>query len=261
MTQLADKTALVTGASSGIGEATAKALAREGARLILVARREERLATLADKLKQEFATESLVIPLDLRNQRKTAETLGALPENWRDVDILVNNAGLVRGLKKLYEMVPEEWENVFEVNVLGLITVTNAIIPRMLERRSGHIINIGSIAGREVYPNGAVYCASKFAVRALSRGMKMDLQGTPIRVTSIDPGLVETEFSVIRFDGDTERAKEPYRGITPLHGEDIAEAIVWSATRPPHVNIQEMLIFPTAQAGSTIVSRNEDEQV
>ncbi len=255
MTKLTDKIVLITGASAGIGEATARAFAREGAKLILVARREEKLATLAKELEEKHQTETLVIPLNLREFKQVEVSLKNLPVDWREVDILVNNAGLVRGLQKLYTMDSEDWHEVIDVNVKALIAVTNSIVPGMVERGEGHIINLGSIAGRESYPNGAVYCATKFAVRAISRGLKMDLNETPIRVTSIDPGLVETEFSVVRFKGDKEKAKAPYQGITALRGEDIADAIVWSASRPAHVNISEMLIFPTAQASSTQVHR------
>lgn len=255
METLKDKTVLITGASSGIGEATARLFAREGARLILVARRRERLEKLASDLKSSAGVEALIVALDLRNDEDVAQTLGSLPENWSAVDILVNNAGLVRGLKKFQDMKAEEWRNVLEVNVQGLIAVTNAIVRGMIARGSGHIINLGSIAGHEVYPKGAIYCASKFAVRALTQGMKLDLADTPIRVTSIDPGLVETEFSVVRFDGDLEQAKAPYQGMKPLSGVDVAEAIIWSATRPAHVNIMEMVIFPTAQSSAQTVHR------
>ncbi len=255
MTKLTDQIILITGASSGIGEATAVAFAREGAKLILVARRKDKLESLARELSEKHQTQSLVLPLNLREFAQVEEALKNLPEDWKDIDILVNNAGLVRGLQKLYTMDSEDWHEVIDVNVKALIAVTNSIVPGMVERGKGHIINLGSIAGREAYPNGAVYCATKFAVRALSRGLKMDLNETPLRVTSIDPGLVETEFSMVRFKGDKDRAKEPYQGITALRGEDIAEAIVWSATRPAHVNISEMLIFPTAQASSVQVHR------
>jgi NADP-dependent 3-hydroxy acid dehydrogenase YdfG len=178
-----------------------------------------------------------------------------LATEWQAIDVLVNNAGLARGLDPLHSGKPAEWDEVIDVNVRAVLAVSRAVIPGMLARNKGHIINLGSIAGWEVYPGGAVYCATKHAVRALSRGMKMDLLGTPIRVTSIDPGLVETEFSLVRFSGDREKARGPYTGIQPLRGEDIAEAIVWAASRPPHVNVANMIIFPTAQAASTQVHR------
>lgn len=256
-TELKGKTVLITGASAGIGAATARAFARVGARLILLARRRERLEALAEELQREFLCKTYLLELDIREHDTVRAEIAALPEEWREVDILVNNAGLARGVSKVYEMTPEEWKNVYEVNVEGLLAVTSAVVPGMVQRNSGHIVNLGSIAGHETYPGGAVYCSSKFAVRALSRGLKMDLQGTTVRVTSIDPGLVETEFSVVRFEGDTEKAKVPYKGITPLFGEDIADAILWSVSRPAHVNIQEMIVFPTAQAAATQVYREE----
>lgn len=258
MSPTVHKTVLVTGASAGIGRATATAFAREGARLILLARRIERLQELASKLSVEHACESRVLSVDLRNSEDTVAALEGLPSPWKKVDILVNNAGLARGTDPLQTGYLKDWEEVIDVNVRGLLAVSRTVIPWMLSRGQGHIINLGSIAGHEVYPGGTVYCASKHAVRALSQGMKMDLLGTPIRVTSIDPGLVETEFSEVRFRGDMERAKMPYRGIKPLDPEDIAEAIVWSASRPAHVNISTMVIFPTAQASSTQVARSPE---
>lgn len=255
MQQFQDKIVLVTGASAGIGAATVVAFAREGAKLILLARREDRLEKFSRELKEDFGTECFVLPFDLRDHHGAAKALADLPEEWQAVDVLVNNAGLARGMDKLHEGDLDEWDEVIDVNIRGLLAVTRTVIPWMLKRNTGHIINLGSIAGHEVYPNGAIYCASKHAVRALSQGMKMDLQGTPIRVTSIDPGLVETEFSIVRFRGDTEKAKTPYVGIEPLHPADIADAVVWSASRPAHVNIADMIIFPTAQASSMLVDR------
>ncbi len=252
---LRDKIALITGASAGIGQATARAFAAEGAKLILLARRTERLTALSEELAQAHGIDCHILTLDLKNQKSISARLGALPKEWREIDILVNNAGLARGVEKLYEMKSEDWNEVIDVNIKALIAVTNVIVPGMVKRGRGHVINIGSVAGHETYPGGAVYCSSKFAVNSLSRGLKMDLLGTPIRVTSIDPGLVETEFSEVRFDGDTERAQKPYEGIQALTGADIAEAVLWSATRPAHVNISEMLVFPTAQASSQHVHR------
>ncbi|MFQ5607353.1 MAG: SDR family NAD(P)-dependent oxidoreductase [Candidatus Zixiibacteriota bacterium] len=255
MTSLKDKTVLITGASAGIGEAAARAFGRSGSRLILAARREEKLKQLAEELEQTCAATSLILALDLRERDEITEKLGALDSKWRKIDILVNNAGLARGVEKMYEMSAADWNEVVDVNIKGLIAVTNAIVPGMVERGSGHVINLGSIAGHEAYPGGAVYCATKFAVNALSRGLKMDLLGTPVRVTSIDPGLVETEFSQVRFHGDSELARKPYEGIKALSGADIAEAIIWAATRPAHVNISQMIIFPTAQASTQHVHR------
>ena len=258
MTTLANKVVLVTGASSGIGEATARSFAKEGAKLILLARRIDRLRLIADELKKLHNTDAHCLEIDLRRYQAVDRKLEDLPSEWRPIDILVNNAGLVRGLMKLHEGNFVDWDEMIDVNIKGLLAVSRAVIPGMLERKRGHIINVGSIAGHEAYPNGNVYCATKFAVRALSRGMKMDLTGTPVRVTSIDPGLVETEFSLVRFRGDKERAALPYKGLTPLTGADIADAIVWSASRPAHVNVTEMLILPTAQSSATLAHRETD---
>lgn len=250
------KTVLVTGASAGIGRATAVAFAAAGGRLILLARRQDRLEALSQELSRAHGAECHTLVADLQDTAGTVAALESLPCAYRAIDVLVNNAGLARGTDPFQSGDLHEWEEVINVNIRGLLTVSRTVIPWMLERGQGHIINLGSIAGHEVYPGGAVYCATKHAVRALSQGMKMDLLGTPVRVTSIDPGLVETEFSVVRFRGDRERARLPYQGLKPLTPEDIAEAIVWSASRPPHVNISTMVIFPTAQASSTQVKRS-----
>jgi len=258
MTTLANRIVLITGASAGIGEATARTFAQQGAKLILLARRIDRLRLMAEDLKKMHNTESHCMEIDLRRYQTVGRELENLPQEWRAIDILVNNAGLARGLAKLQEGELTDWDEMIDVNVKGLLAVTRAVLPGMLKRERGHVINVGSIAGHEAYPNGNVYCATKFAVRALSRGMKMDLTGTPIRVTSIDPGLVETEFSMVRFKGDKERAALPYKGLKPLTAEDVADAIVWSACRPEHVNISEMLILPTAQSSSTLAHREEE---
>jgi 3-hydroxy acid dehydrogenase/malonic semialdehyde reductase len=255
MASLKGQLAFVTGASSGIGLATAHAFAREGTRLILAARRLQRLETLASELKQAHGTECLCLPLDVGRHKAVAAELEKIPQPWRAIDVLVNNAGLSRGLVKLHEGGFYDWDEMIDTNIKGLLAVSRTVIPWMIARNRGHIINIGSIAGHEVYPNGNVYCATKFAVRAISQGMKLDLHGTPIRVTSIDPGLVETEFSLVRFRGDQDRATQPYKGMKPLVGEDIAEAIVWCAGRPDHVNIAEMIVLPTAQSSATMVHR------
>ncbi|MEW5702398.1 MAG: SDR family oxidoreductase [Candidatus Zixiibacteriota bacterium] len=255
MTPLKDKTILITGASAGIGAATAHAFAREGARLILAARRMDRLQGLAEELKQSHDTEAICLRLDLRQHKSVGSELDKLPDNWRGIDILVNNGGLSRGLDKLHGGNPDDWDEMIDVNIRGLLAVSRAVIPWMVKRGSGHVINLGSIAGHEVYPNGNVYCATKFAVRALTKGMMLDLFGTPIRVTSIDPGMVETEFSLVRFHGDRERAAKVYKGTTPLTGDDVAEAIVWAANRPAHVNIAEMLILPTVQRSTGLLYR------
>lgn len=251
-------TVLITGASAGIGEATAIAFARSGARVILAARRKERLDALSDLLEKQHDAESVVLPLDLSRHHDIAGHIASLPAAWGNIDILVNNGGLARGVDRFYDGSIEDSDEVLDVNIRGLIAMSRAVIPGMIARNSGHIVNLGSIAGHQVYPGGAIYCASKYAVRALSEGMKMDLQGTNIRVTSIDPGLVETEFSQVRFRGQKDLALAPYKGIKPLEPEDIADAIVWATSRPGHVNIANMVIFPTAQASAMLVSREPD---
>ncbi len=247
---------LITGASSGIGAACCKAFAAFGAKIILAARREERLQTLAAALHTEFGIETYVLPLDVCDRNLTQTQLESLPAPWSNIDVLVNNAGLSRGLNKLHEGSIQDWEEMIDTNVKGLLYVTRALVPGMVERQKGHIINIGSIAGHETYPNGNVYCATKAAVRAISEGLKQDLLGTPIRVSSVDPGLVETEFSEVRFRGDTQRAEGVYQNLTPLTPEDVADVVAFCATRPAHVNVSEILLLPTDQSGATLVHRH-----
>lgn len=251
------KTVLITGASAGFGEATAREFARHGANLVLVARREDRLRTLTDDLKRAHGTETLSLGIDLRDTNATKQSLESLSAKWKLVDVLVNNAGLSRGLGKLHEGSMEDWEEMIDVNIRGLLTVSRTVIPWMVERDSGHVINIGSIAGREVYPGGNVYCATKYAVRALSKAMAIDLFGTQIRVSTVDPGLAETEFSLVRFRGDKARAEVPYQGVKALNAIDVAEAVVWTASRPAHVNISELVLTPTAQRTPTMVHRTQ----
>jgi serine 3-dehydrogenase len=255
MTDLKKKTVLITGASSGIGFACAHAFAREGARLILAARRKQRIDALAKELKAKHGTEVYAIQLDVRKQPDVETTVKSLPKEWQEIEVLLNNAGLSRGLDKLYEGKLEDWEEMIDTNVKGLLYVSRAVIPGMVARGHGTIINIGSIAGHEVYPGGNVYCASKYAVDAITRGLRMDLVDTPIRVCTVDPGLVQTEFSIVRFRGNDERAKNVYKGLQPLTPEDIADAVVYCASRPPHVQIAEMIVLPTAQASTTLVHR------
>lgn len=258
MISMKGKTVFVSGASAGIGYFTACTFAREGARLILAARRESRLERLAQKLNDDYGATSLCLKIDFRQQREVIKQLNSLPARWRKIDVLVNNAGLSRGLSKLHEGDLTDWEEMIDTNIKGLLYVSRVIIPWMVKRETGHIINIGSIAGHDVYPGGNVYCATKFAVDALTKGMQMDLVDTPIRVSSVDPGMAETEFSIVRFHGDKDRAKDVYKGIKPLTGQDVAEAILFCATRPAHVNINQIRIMPTAQA-SALVSYRESQ--
>ncbi|MEP7234425.1 MAG: SDR family oxidoreductase [Ignavibacteriota bacterium] len=253
---LKSQTVFITGASSGIGRAAAIAFAQEGCDLLLCARRMTRLEELKSEIRTQFPEVDIhIFELDVRDQKAVHIALANLPEEWRMIDILVNNAGLSRGLDKLQDGILQDWEEMLDTNVKGLLYVTKEIVPGMIIRGKGHIINIGSIAGHEVYPKGNVYCASKFAVDAITKGLRMDLVDTPLRVTTIDPGLVETEFSKVRFHGDEEKAAQVYKTIKALSAEDVADAIVWSASRPAHVQVAEIILFPTAQASATVVHR------
>ena len=255
MGKLDGKIALITGASSGIGKACAFALAAEGANLILTARRTDRLQQIARQLEEKFKISVLTEKVDVRIKDHVFKMIDELPENWQDIEILINNAGLARGIEKIPEANVDNWEAMIDTNVKGLLYVSRAVVPGMVKRRSGHIVNIGSIAGHEVYSGGNVYCATKHAVDAITKGLRIDLVDTPIRVSTVDPGLVETEFSIIRFDGDKEKAKSVYKGMRPLTGEDIADIITFIVTRPPHVQIAEAIVFPSNQAAATIVHR------
>jgi serine 3-dehydrogenase len=252
-----NKVVFITGASSGIGRSCARAFAQQGARLILAARRVDRLKGLAADLNKKPGKDILLLSLDVRDQRAVERAVNGLPAGWASIDVLVNNAGLSRGLDKLHEGKLEDWEEMIDANIKGLLYVSRAVIPGMVKRGQGHIINMGSIAGYEVYPGGNVYCATKFAVRALSKSMRLDLNGTPLRVSEVAPGMVETEFSLVRFHGDKERAAKVYQGLTPLTPDDIADAVVYCATRPPHVNISHMSVMPTAQASATMAYRKQ----
>jgi NADP-dependent 3-hydroxy acid dehydrogenase YdfG len=247
------KTALITGATSGIGKATAELFAQNGFRLILCGRRHDRL----DELKSELGakTEVATLAFDVRDREAVMRAIGSLESPFSEIDILVNNAGNAHGLSPIQDGDPDDWDAMIDGNVKGLLYVSKAVIPGMVERKSGHIINIGSIAGKEVYPNGNVYCASKFAVDALNQGMRLDLNQYGIRVGAINPGMVETEFSNVRFKGDDERAANVYKGLQPLRPEDIADAILFVVTRPYHINIADLMILPTAQASATVVKR------
>jgi len=252
-----DRLVLVTGASSGIGAACARKFAAEGARLILNARRNDRLEELASFLREQFDTKCLLLPFDVRELEKVKAGLDNLPKEWQEIDVLINNAGLSRGLDKLPEGDIDDWEEMIDTNVKGLLYVTRFVLPGMVKRNRGHIVNVASIAGIYSYPGGNVYGATKAAVRILSENLRVDLLGTPIRVSTVSPGLVETEFSEVRYHGDKERAAKTYRGLTPLTAEDIAEVVSFCVTRPSHVNINEVTLMPVDQATSTLVHRRE----
>nr|WP_314835073.1 SDR family NAD(P)-dependent oxidoreductase [uncultured Flavobacterium sp.] len=251
-----NKTALVTGATSGIGRATAQILAKNNYKIILCGRREDRLTALEKELSEY--TEIHTLSFDVRDKKAVFESINSLPEAFSTIDILINNAGNAHGLDPIQTGDLDDWDAMIDINVKGLLYVSKAIIPQMMERKSGHIINIGSIAGKEVYPNGNVYCASKHAVDALNQSMRMDLNPYGIRVGAIHPGMVETEFSEVRFKGDTDRASTVYKDIKALQAEDIADIIYFVVSRPSHVNIGDLVVFPTAQASATIVNRTLD---
>jgi NADP-dependent 3-hydroxy acid dehydrogenase YdfG len=252
---LKEKIVLITGASSGIGAATTLAFAAEGARLLLAARRADKLAEVASLALSRGAAAVHSIDLDVRDHRAVQSAIDTLPLEWAHIDVLVNNAGLSRGLDKLYEGKIEDWDEMIDTNVKGMLYVTRAVVPGMVVRGRGHVVNMGSTAGELTYPNGAVYCASKAAERAINDGLRQDLLGTPVLVTSIDPGMVETDFSLVRFHGDAERASKVYKGVTPLTPEDIAEAVVWAVSRPPHVNIARVVLTSVDQANSLLFNR------
>ena len=254
-TSLKDKIVFITGASSGIGLACARAFAAGGAKILIAARRLGRLNKLADELRSAYHVPVLAFALDVRDQPAVERAIVSLPPEWAPIDVLVNNAGLSRGLDKIHEAKLADWEEMIDTNIKGLLYVSRAVIPGMVARGRGHIINIGSIAGHELYPGGNVYCGTKHAVKAISQGMRIDLVATPLRVSSVDPGMVETEFSLVRYHGDKEKADKTYKGFKPLAGDDIADAVLYCATRPPHVNINDMIVMPQAQAGSLIVNR------
>lgn len=256
MTRLS-ATVLITGASAGIGAACARAFAAAGARLVLAARRGERLEALARELRDAHGTQSHLLTLDVRDLGVASRVLDDLPTEWA-IDVVVNNAGMARGVDPLQEGDPRDWDEMIDTNVKGLLYITRAVLPGMVERGRGHVINIGSVAGHEVYPGGAVYCATKHAVDAITRGLRMDLLGTGVRVSTIDPGLVQTDFSAVRFRGDEVRAARVYQGYTPLSPEDVADAVLYVATRPPHVNIDEVILKPTDQASATMVNRRQE---
>lgn len=252
------RTVLITGASSGIGKACAEVLAGESKyRLLLCARRLGRLEELQQKIQSVYpACEIFCFELDVRGRQEVETTLNNLPKTWRNIDVLINNAGLSQGLEPIQDGDTGDWDRMIDTNVRGLLYVTKYTIPLMQHSQAPHIINLGSIAGKEVYPNGNVYCATKHAVDALTQAMRIDLLKKGIKVSSVDPGMVETEFSEVRFKGDEQRAKNVYQGLTPLSGTDIAEIIAFVLSRPAHVNINDLLVMPTAQANGTVVVRD-----
>ncbi len=248
------KIAFITGATSGIGRATAEVLSANGYSIIITGRRKERLETLALELEKKNRVEVLPLCFDVRINREVVAAFSELPEKWRAIDVLVNNAGLASGLDTIQEGENQDWERMIDTNVKGLLYVSKQVMPLMIARKTGHIINIGSIAGKETYPKGNVYCATKHAVEAITKGMRMDLNPYGIKVGAVCPGLVETEFSIVRLK-DENANERVYEGMTPLRAQDIAETILFMVTRPAHVNIADVLIFPTAQASGTIVNR------
>jgi NADP-dependent 3-hydroxy acid dehydrogenase YdfG len=251
---------MITGATSGIGLACANRLAAEGHWLIINGRRSDRLQELKKKLEKEHDIKVHVLPFDVRNVKAVENAVKKLETPWNEIDVLINNAGLALGLEPIDSGLLEDWEQMIDTNVKGLLYVSRAVIPHMKARQSGHIVNIGSVAGREVYPKGNVYCATKHAVNALSQAMRMDLLEHGIKVTQISPGAADTEFSTVRFHGDQNRANLVYQGFTPLSGADVAEVVAFAITRPKHVNINDLLLMPTAQAASSLIYRNQNSQ-
>ena len=249
------QTALITGATSGIGKATAQILAKNNFKVIICGRRKNRLESLSDELAK--LTEVHTLQFDVSKKEEVQAALNSLPTDFSNIDVLVNNAGNAHGLAAIQDGSIDDWDAMLDINVKGLLYVSEAIIPKMIERNTGFIVNIGSLAGKDVYRNGNVYCASKFAVNALNKSMRLDLNEYNIRVSGIYPGLVETEFSEVRFKGDTERAKTVYTGYKALQAEDIADIIHFVVTRPYHVNIEDLVVYPTAQASATLINKNE----
>ncbi len=243
--------ALITGATAGIGEATAEIFAKNGYNIIITGRRKERLDELSSQLKTKYKIDVLNLNFDVRKLSEVESAINSIPENWKKINVLVNNAGLAVGLGPIQEGIIDDWERMIDTNIKGLLYITRTLAPILIKNGFGHIINVGSIAGKEVYANGNVYCATKHAVDALNKAMRIDMLPHNIKVTGIHPGMVETEFSIVRYKGDEERAKNVYKGLQPLAAEDIAETIFWTASRPSHVNISDIVITPTAQANAT----------
>ena len=258
MINLSNKIVLITGASAGIGKACAEAFAKEGASLILTARRIAKLNKISASLKKKYGIKIFTTQLDVRDKDAVKSMVSSLPGEWKKIDILINNAGLARGLTDIDEGSYDDWDEMIDTNIKGLLYVSREIIPLMVKRKKGHVINIGSIAGHQVYPKGNVYNATKFAVNALSKTMRLDLYQKDVRVSTVDPGMVKTEFSLVRFRGDNERAKKVYEGLSPLNPEDISDAVIYCATRPLHVNIDEIIIMPAIQASPMHIKRKKE---
>lgn len=255
MFNLKQKTVLITGASSGFGEAFAYRFAEAGARLLLCARRLDALTKVANHCREHYHAEVHTFTLDVRDNAAVQQSIAALPAEWSNIDILINNAGLALGLDPMQTGNIDDWETMIDTNVKGLLYMTRAILPQMVARESGHIINMGSIAGHEIYPNGAIYCATKHAVNSLTQSLRMDVLGKNIRVSTVDPGAAETEFSLTRFKGDADRAKAVYTGMRALTADDVADAVLYCATRPAHVNVSEIIIMSTDQASVMQIAR------
>lgn len=249
--------ALITGATSGIGEATSLLLAKHNFDIIITGRRSEKLLALKNKIESETGAKVLTLNFDIRSLTENEAAVQSIPVEWQNIDVLINNAGLAAGFNTIQEGVVDDWERMIDTNIKGLLYMSRLISPKMIERGKGHIINISSVAGKETYPMGNVYCATKHAVQSVTKGMRIDLLKHGIKVSSVCPGAVDTEFSVVRFGGDTERAKQVYKGFTPLNAHDIAETILFMVTRPKHVNIDDVLIMPTDQAFSRDFNRRE----
>jgi NADP-dependent 3-hydroxy acid dehydrogenase YdfG len=249
--------ALITGATSGIGEAAAMLLAKNNFKIIITGRRKERLILLQKKIKSETNSDVFILNFDIRNLQENEDAIKSLPAEWRNIDVLINNAGLAAGFSSIQEGNIDDWDRMIDTNIKGLLYISRLITPGMVERGSGHIINISSIAGKETYPMGNVYCASKHAVQSITKGMRIDLLKHGIKVSSVSPGAVETEFALVRFDGDNDKARQVYKGFTPLNAQDIAETILFIVTRPKHVNIDDVLIMPTDQAFSRDFNRGD----
>lgn len=256
--KLAGKTVFITGASSGIGAACAMRFAQEGARLLLAARRLDRLRQMTAPMLKAGAEAVLPLSLDVRNSKQVQSAIDGLPDAWKSIDVLINNAGLSRGLQKLHEGHLEDWEEMIDTNIKGLLYVTRAVVPGMVARNAGHVVNLGSTAAHLAYSNGAVYCATKAAELRITEGLRQEMLGTPVRVTTVDPGMVQTAFSEVRFRGDKERASKVYQDITPLQPEDVADAILYAVTRPAHVNIAQILMTSIDQANSLLFHRHSN---